>query len=103
MSTLALFDPDCLCASDSAPKIIPLRATVFRTKLADQSRILQRARLRFDNRICPCCCRSTVSPMELRDAEFDRNGREIPGTATIVAFNCERCGHEWPASRPAAV
>ena len=105
MGTLRLFSPDSVVdlADDSDVAILPLRRPTLRPRSTDQLRILNRARMRFANRICPCCCRATVAPVELKDCEYDRGGREIPGTATVVGFSCERCGHEWPAHRPEAV
>ena len=101
MSMLRLFDPDCVSAND-IPDVIPLPRTTVTTRAWNSVRVTRRARVRFANRCCPGCHRATVAPVELSDCEFDRNGREIPGTATIVAFRCERCEHQWPASRPDA-
>lgn len=58
----------------------------------------ERARLRKKNQSCPCCNRITVEPVELRDAQFGRNGARIAGTGTIVGFSCNACGNEWSAS-----
>jgi hypothetical protein len=54
-----------------------------------------RARLEHNNRNCPNCRRITVQPVELDDALLNRRGEEIPNTATVVAFYCTTCSHEW--------
>lgn len=101
MSVLRLFDPEHRSAAQR-PHILPLRRVAMRVAMRSDLNIVARARVRFANRCCPGCRRATVAPLELNDSEFDRNGREIPGTATIIGFNCERCGHQWPANRPEA-
>ncbi len=60
-------------------------------------RVLNRARLLFENRKCAFCEKATVEPLELDDAVISRkNGKAIPGTASIVGFHCHTCGKEWP-------
>lgn len=60
-------------------------------------RVLNRARVLFDNRECAFCGKATVEPLELDDAVASRkNGRPIPGTASIVGFHCHSCDKEWP-------
>jgi hypothetical protein len=103
MSMLRLFDPDGLAAGPTTIRMPAFRRVPSRTTFVNRVAVLDRARVRFENRACPCCRKVTVAPVELSDAEYDRHGREIPGTATIVGFNCERCGHSWPASRPQAM
>jgi hypothetical protein len=57
--------------------------------------IVTRARLLYGNRICRTCGYPVVSPIELNDGQFNRNRRQIPGTATLVGFHCDGCGGEW--------
>ena len=57
--------------------------------------VADRARLEFQNRCCPICNRVTVEPVELDDARYGKNGSMITGTATLLGFNCNACGHEW--------
>lgn len=56
----------------------------------------ERARAFHLNRNCPQCRNYSVEPVELFDGLYDRNQKPIPGTATLVAFHCKRCHHEWP-------
>ena len=57
--------------------------------------VIARARLLFSNRQC-CRCRShAVEPLQLDDARVNRQGLEIPGTATITGFRCHSCDAEW--------
>ena len=57
--------------------------------------VIARARLLFSNRQC-CRCRShAVEPLQLDDARVNRQGLEIPGTATITGFQCHSCNAEW--------
>jgi hypothetical protein len=58
-----------------------------------------RARLEHRNRCCPRCRRITVQPVELDDALLNRKGEEIPNSATVVAFYCTTCAHEWSPER----
>jgi hypothetical protein len=58
---------------------------------------VRRARMLFQNRCCPVCQYPVVHPLELTDAARNRRGRIIPGTATLVGFHCNGCGHEWRA------
>jgi len=101
MSVLRLFDPESRVAV-SRPHVLPLRRALMQAAVRSDLNIVGRARMRFANQCCPGCRRATVAPLELNDSEFDRNGRAIPGTATIIGFNCERCGHQWSANRPDA-
>lgn len=57
----------------------------------------QKARKCYHNSTCPACRRITVEPIELNDAQISRNGAVRWGTATVVGFSCNACGHEWPA------
>lgn len=56
-----------------------------------------KARQCYHNSSCPACRRVTVEPIELNDAQISRNGAVRWGTATVVGFSCNACGHEWPA------
>lgn len=57
--------------------------------------IIQRARLMYDNRTCRTCGYPVVTPIELDDAQLNRNLRPVPGTATLVGFRCHGCRAEW--------
>lgn len=57
--------------------------------------VITRARLLFENRSCRSCGYPVVVPIELDDAQLNRNGQEIPGTASLVGFRCEGCRAEW--------
>jgi hypothetical protein len=111
MSLLKLYAADCggTAVEDEAaepvilsfpsrimPRLSPSRPAVSRTH-AVRHVALERARLRHENRACPECRFPIVEPVELDDALLNRRGKAIPGTATIVAFRCDRCDAEWPA------
>ena len=59
--------------------------------------VISRARLLFTNRRCRHCLFPVVSPLQRDDAQLNRQGLEIPGTATIVGFRCDSCDAEWEA------
>ncbi len=105
MSRLRLFDP--AFDEEHAPATIP-----FRPRLSERSTTerpfagnvsaLRRARLWNSNGSCPCCRRVTVEPVELEDGLLNAKSEPIPGTASIVGFSCNSCGHEWAAIRTMA-
>lgn len=101
MTELKIFRPDLADeAAPEQPEILPFdRSTrVISGRLSPRRmRVLNRARLLFDNRTCAYCGKATVEPLELDDAMISRrNHKPIPGTATIVGFHCHSCGQEWP-------
>lgn len=58
---------------------------------------VERARVLFANRQCPTCHHPVVRPVELDDAAIGRSGLPIPGTATLIGFECADCEKTWPA------
>lgn len=59
--------------------------------------VVTRARVIHRNSRCRYCNRPLVKPVELGDTLLNRNQLPIPGTATLVGFQCEACQAEWPA------
>ena len=58
---------------------------------ADRARIIQQ------NNCCPACALHDIEPLELADALISpKNRLPVPRTATIVGFQCNDCGTEWP-------
>lgn len=109
MSRLSVYWPEeCLTASTAVadePRILPFPKSRFgsvwstpeqptRSK-ASRLDVVSRARLLFANRQCRSCGHPLVEPLELDDAQVNRQGLEIPGTATIVGFHCRSCDTEW--------
>lgn len=88
---VAADEPHILSFTELAPKVKRLR----RFHAAHTSAV--RARNELRNRVCPNCSRVTVEPVELHDGLLDKNGGFIPGSATLVGFSCNACGHEWPS------
>lgn len=84
------------------PRILPFNTTAsrenVRRRIDPPHRAASQGRLLLHNRVCPECSRITVEPVELLDGHLDRKGALIPGSATVVGFHCNACGHEWPAA-----
>lgn len=111
MSRLKLYWPDqdssessvsSPSSSEDSPSdemIIPFRLNSF-PNTADPSLalidVVTRAQTLRENRECRQCGHPVVEPVELNDADVNRNGLPIPGTATLVGFHCARCDREWP-------
>ncbi len=57
--------------------------------------VIARARLLFSNRLCRQCRSPVVKPLQLDDAQVNRQGLEIPGSATIIGFRCHSCDAQW--------
>lgn len=74
--------------------VVQFRIPESRTKRSRMDAIT-RARLLFENRVCPTCGYPVVTPLELNDHQLNRNRLPIPGTATLVGFHCCGCGAEW--------
>jgi hypothetical protein len=72
-----------------------LQFRVEPARAAEPLNIIQRSRLLFENRSCRSCGYPVVTPIELNDAQLNRNCRPIPGTATLVGFRCHGCKAEW--------
>lgn len=104
MSRLSVFWPDEVC-SDTAivpnePRIIPFPSRASRSQPEPNEShpkldAISRARLLFSNRLCRHCHNPLVEPLHLNDALVNRQGLEIPGTATIIGFRCRSCDAEW--------
>ncbi len=93
MSQLSVFaGPDLI----EEPQIFSFKEYASKANQNRSIRVEQRARLQKENQSCPCCSRVTVEPVELKDAQYGRNGAKIAGTGTLVGFSCNACGHEWP-------
>ncbi len=98
MSRLSVFWPE-ECGSAATvvadePQILPFpKRSVTRSSF--RLDVISRARLLFENRKCRHCNYPVVESIELDDAEVNRQGLEIPGTATIVGFRCQSCDAEW--------
>jgi hypothetical protein len=99
MSQLRIYAPVLDLDEEHAPAVIPFVDRVAELRARTQYATIGRAKLRHLNQTCGCCGRITVEPIELDDALFDRKNEPIPGSATIIGFRCDACGHEWPASR----
>jgi hypothetical protein len=87
-------DHDFFSETEEAPVILQFRVSPAAAG-AERMDIITRARLLFENRCCPSCSYPVVTPIELNDAQFNRNRLPIPGTATLVGFRCAGCKTEW--------
>lgn len=104
MSRLSVYWPDeCATVSTAVtdepriiqfprPRYLSSRITNDETPRLD---VISRARLLFANRQCRHCGHPIVEALELDDAQVNRQGLEIPGTATIIGFHCHACDAEW--------
>jgi hypothetical protein len=93
-------EPHILSFQELAPEIRRSRFRVVRAEEASTLKLVQAvtakmARIRHQNEACPSCDRVTVEPIELHDARVTRNGAVLQGSATVVGFSCNACGHEW--------
>jgi hypothetical protein len=95
MSHLSLYRPPT-APEDDEPRVFSFTEFSGRIRSNRMLDVITRARIEKENSQCPCCQRITVRPLELADGVRNRNGAKVPGTATIVAFRCTRCRHEWP-------
>ncbi|MEY3456953.1 MAG: hypothetical protein RL215_110 [Planctomycetota bacterium] len=96
-SATQLSEPEYAADRDIIPFESARRTTLFSSRLMPA---VERARLLHENNECPDCGRSCVQPLELNDALISPRSRlPIPGTATIIGFQCEDCGCEWPLFR----
>jgi hypothetical protein len=57
--------------------------------------LLARTRTLYRNKRCRSCNRPTVEPVEMDDALVSKNRMPVPGSATLVGFQCQYCRHEW--------
>lgn len=104
MSRLSVYWPDEYGSPSTAvadePRIIPFPGIPLRSiqptrDATPKLDVISRARLLFANRRCRQCRYPVVEPLNLDDAQVNRQGLEIPGTATIVGFRCHACDAEW--------
>ncbi len=98
MSRLSVYWPDeCEHASAAiakAPMILPFpRRTPG--DVPRQLDVVTRARILFENRRCRHCRYPVIEPLEHDDALVNSSGLEIPGTATLVGFQCRSCDATW--------
>lgn len=96
MSQYRVLWPDEAVDQDSPhePVILQFRYTEAKS-VPGRMDVITRARLLFENRRCESCGYPVVMPIELNDAEVNRNRQPIPGTATLVGFRCCGCRSEW--------
>ena len=97
MSRLSVYWPDeCDLASTSgeAPMILPFPGQSS-TQAPAKLDVISRARILFENRRCTHCGYPVVKPVELDDALVNSTGLEIPGTATLIGFECRGCKATW--------
>ena len=92
MSQLSLFRPE---VDSDEPTILPFRIDQRHNATPTAHFTLARAKTIHQNQSCPECHSAAVDPIELNDGLYDRFGRRVPGTATVVAFHCNCCKHEW--------
>lgn len=104
MSRLSVYWPDEYGSTPTTvadePRIILFPGTLPRSSRSAREEapkldVISRARLLFANRQCRHCSYPVVEPLDLDDAEVNRQGLEIPGTSTIVGFRCHSCDAEW--------
>lgn len=63
----------------------------------EEDETVGRARILHMNRRCPYCKHPVVQPLELNDGRYNRNRSRLPGSASVVGFQCDGCYQEWPA------
>jgi hypothetical protein len=108
MSRLTVFWPDecdaVMAATAPAARILPFSRPVRSRMTGSQQSapvqeprmdVISRARVMFENRRCRHCAYPVVKPLELDDALVNKTGLDIPGTATLVGFQCQSCEREW--------
>ncbi len=98
MSCLAIYHPGDF-VHDEVPVTIPFPGIHKIREHSVQNDVVERAKLVHANRCCQQCGSVAVSSIELNDALLNASLQPIPGSATIVAFRCSGCYHEWPAKR----
>ncbi|MBS0206381.1 MAG: hypothetical protein JSS49_26120 [Planctomycetes bacterium] len=98
MSRLSVYWPDeCDMAAASAadrPMILPFPGS-RRGESPARLDVITRARILFENRRCTHCGYPVVKPLEQDDALVNSTGLEIPGTATLIGFECRGCSSTW--------
>lgn len=81
--------------SDDDPVILSFRRKSGRFGRGRQRDMLTRARIIHENRCCPECSRAAVVPVDAEPQLMFRNHMPVPGSGTLVGFECESCGHAW--------
>ena len=98
MSRLSVYWPDecetAFTTTAEAPMILPFSSRT-RGEAPPQVDVVARARALFDNRRCRHCGYPVVQPLEEDDALVNSSGLEIPGTATLIGFQCRSCDATW--------
>ncbi|MGE5193290.1 MAG: hypothetical protein ACM3U2_12410 [Deltaproteobacteria bacterium] len=82
---------------DDAPVILSFPRRSGRSGKNPQQALLTRARIIHENRCCPICNRAAVVPVDSEQALLSRDRMPIPGTGTLLGFECDACGHTWDA------
>ncbi len=80
---------------EASPMIVKFRRPVICERPRTQEQLLSRMKTVYRNRCCRHCSSQVVVPVQRNDAELDRNGMPIPGTATLIGFRCKQCSAEW--------
>lgn len=97
MSRLSVYWPED-CAS-ARPGLAPGSVLPFFQQVDDEGGgyldVVTRARVLFQNRRCRLCGYPVVEPLERDDGLVNSSGREIPGTATLIGFQCHSCDATW--------
>lgn len=96
MSCIAIYRPGAT-VTDEKPATIPFPRVHKIREYSAQNEVVERAKLVHANRCCQQCGSVAVDSIELNDALLNASLQPIPGSATIVAFRCNGCYHEWPA------
>jgi hypothetical protein len=99
LSLYAPADADWQGPADSgdAPVILRFPRRARQIGSDTQRALLTRARIIHENRCCPICNRAAVVPVNSEQALLSRDHMPIPGSGTLLGFECESCGHEWNA------
>jgi hypothetical protein len=83
--------------SADAPVILSFPRRAARLGHNPQRALLTRARVIHENRCCPVCNRAAVVPVEAGQSLLYRDRMPVPGSGTLLGFECESCGHTWDA------
>jgi len=98
MSQLSVFWPEeCDVSSDDMVDermILPFPRSRYEAAYPRMD-VITRARTLFENRSCRHCGYPVVELIELDDGLVNSSGREIPGTATLIGFECKSCEATW--------
>jgi hypothetical protein len=97
MVSLSVYNPDAACHADQDhdAQIFSYNEYAASTQRFWNERLLNRAKLIARHRQCPTCRSARVLPLELQDGRVGADNRKIPGTSSIVGFQCRCCRAEW--------